>query len=342
MMRDALRKRNLIDTEAREAPPTPFPVPSVVPEEYRSVRSFDGTFNDLSVPKMGAAGTTFGRNISAVYRPQLFDTPNAFTVCEQLLKRTQFIPATSINVLAASWIQFQVHDWVNHARHPLGSQDVLVKLPGEVKWRNRADGAEEGVMRFGDNIAAGSASTRQGWSPILFANQVSHWWDASEIYGDGERARLLRETVTSDGLVREGAKLRLTGDGYLPRDLNGMALTGFNESWWLGLSAMHTLFAREHNAICDALRAEYPQLYDQRIYQTARLVIGALIAKIHTIEWTPAILATEVLKLGLSTSWHGPGHDTLTRFFLWLIEKKGSEGYPRNSAGPPHRALFAD
>jgi hypothetical protein len=328
MMRDTLRKRNLIDTGSREAPPAPYPVPPPVPEEYRSVRSYDGAFNDLSVPNMGAVGTTFGRNMGAVYRPQLFDTPNAFTVCEQLLKRTQFIPATSINVLAASWIQFQVHDWVNHARHPLGTQDVHVKLPGEVTWRNRVGGAEEGVMRFGDNIAADATSTRQGWPPILFANQVSHWWDASEVYGDGERARSLREKVTSDGLVREGAKLRLTGDGHLPRDLNGMALTGFNESWWLGLSAMHTLFAREHNAVCDALRAEYPQLSDERTYQTARLVVAALIAKIHTIEWTPAILATEILKLGLNTSWHGPGHDALTRFFLWLIEKKALKGIP--------------
>ena len=36
-------------------------------------------------------------------------------------------------------------------------------------------------------------------------------------------------------------------DGYLPTDLQGFEVTGFNESWWLGLSAMHTLFAREHN-----------------------------------------------------------------------------------------------
>lgn len=91
-----------------------------------------------------------------------------------------------------------------------------------------------------------------------FTNQVSHWWDASEVYGDDQHARSLREEVEFAGSVREGAKLRLTSDGYLPRDLNGMALTGFNESWWLGLSAMHMLFAREHNTICDALRAEYP------------------------------------------------------------------------------------
>ena len=34
-------------------------------------------------------------------------------------------------------------------------------------------------------------------------------------------------------------------------------MTGFNESWWLGLSGLHTLFAREHNLLCDELRANY-------------------------------------------------------------------------------------
>ena len=42
------------------------------------------------------------------------------TVAQKLLHRDTFHPARSLNILAAAWIQFQVHDWVNHARHPLG------------------------------------------------------------------------------------------------------------------------------------------------------------------------------------------------------------------------------
>ena len=53
---------------------------------------------------------------------------------------------------------------------------------------------------------------------------------------------------------------------------------------------MHTLFAREHNVLCDELRSHYRGWSDERIYQTARLIVSALIAKIHTVEWTPAIL----------------------------------------------------
>ena len=75
---------------------------------------------------MGAVGSTFGRNMAPDYRPDLFDEPSPVEVSRQLLYRDHFIPARSLNILAAAWIQFQVHDWVNHARHPLGVDDVSV------------------------------------------------------------------------------------------------------------------------------------------------------------------------------------------------------------------------
>ena len=49
---------------------------------------------------------------------------------QQAAARTRtFLPARSLNVLAAAWIQFQVHDWVDHARYPPGTEIVEVPLP---------------------------------------------------------------------------------------------------------------------------------------------------------------------------------------------------------------------
>jgi hypothetical protein len=323
--RHVLRKENLIDTEPLEAPPTPRSVPANPPERARWARTPDGTYNDLSAPTMGAVGATFGRNLRPDYT-QSFDIPNPVTVSSRLLARERFLPATSLNLLAAAWIQFQVHDWVNHARYGLdGDHDVKVPMPGGRTWRNTTGGRDENLMRIAGNkaLAVGPDATQR-----LFANSASHWWDASEVYGADEGK------VAS---LREGAKIRLT-EGYLPEDASGMDITGFNESWWLGLSGLHTLFAREHNVLCDELRARYRGWSDERVYQTARLIVAALIAKIHTVEWTPAILATEAIDLGLKANWNGPpSNDWITKLGIWLMDTHASVGIP--STTPDHHGV---
>jgi hypothetical protein len=326
--RHVLRRHNLLDTEVHEAPPTARPVPADPSETARVWRSFDGRFNDLSEPTMGAArASTFGRNLPLDYRPHLFNEPNPIVVSRELLHREVFLPARSLNLLAAAWIQFQVHDWVSHARHPLGHNDVEVPLPpGMAGWSNTPGGPPEPVMRIAGNIPEGGGNLPDGSPLPLFKNQVSHWWDGSEVYGTDQDAA---------GKLRDGAKLRLSEDGYLPLDARGAELTGFNESWWIGLSGLHTLFAREHNLLCDELLAHYPRWNEERVYQTARLIVSALIAKIHTVEWTPAILATKALEIGMNTNWNGPpARDWLARLGIWLVDAHATTGIP--STRPDH------
>ena len=325
--RSVLRARNLFDSEIREAPPRARPLPPAPPnEEVRVTRTFDGTSNDLSAPAMGSAGTAFGRNLRPDLRPDLFDEPSPIAVSQQLLYREHFLPALSLNMLAAAWIQFQVHDWVNHARYPLGQADVRVPLPNGMTWSNTPGGAPEPEMRIAGNIPFPDSGSN-GMGPV-FPNHTTPWWDGSEVYG-ADQAKSCQ--------LREGAKLRLTG-GYLPEDTKGFEITGFNESWWLGLSGLHTLFAREHNLLCDELRAHYQDWSDERVYQTARLIVSALIAKIHTVEWTPAILGTEVIDMGLKSNWYGPpAHDWLYQLGLWLIDSHASVGIPKTM--PDHNGV---
>lgn len=94
-------------------------------------------------------------------------------------------------------------------------------------------------------------------------------------------------------------------EAFLPRDASGIPLTGFNQNWWLGLELMHTLFALEHNAICSRLRVQNPTWTGDQLFDTARLVNCALMAKIHTIEWTPAILAHPTLNIAMNANWSG-------------------------------------
>ena len=329
-LRFIMRRRNLHDTSTL---PTnrPPPDPRTLPWEdrYRYQRTTDGTFNDLEDPRMGSARTRLGRNFPLnrlrVTPDNELVEPNPREVSRTLLTRDRFKPATSLNLLAAAWIQFQVHDWFNHER-------ACIKNKGEDKNpENHPDVYLPSIaLQTGDNWP--SPHPGQMWirrteqdsdrrpGPFqdlpTFRNTETHWWDGSQVYGS--RPTRQRQVRALDGT----GKLRLEslkGQWRLPSmkaldpdtkkpidpELKGIDLTGFNDNWWVGLSLFHTLFALEHNAICDALREAYPASDDEQLFQTARLINAALIAKIHTVEWTPAILGHPTLLIGMRANWWG-------------------------------------
>jgi Animal haem peroxidase len=326
VFRDLLREKNLIDAQPTAGRLVAYPAPGTIPEAAKTARTHDGTFNDLSEPRMGCMGSPFGRNMTPVYQPKSFDIPDPIRISQELLTRNTFQPAESLNVLAAAWIQFQVHDWVNHERFDLGQegQDIILPLPpGREPWRNHKDLSPEHVMRIAGNKVLCQAA---GGYPI-FANSATPWWDGSEVYGADEKKA---------AELRAGAYIRLE-DGYLPADIDGINVTGFSESWWLGLSAMHTLFAREHNVMCKELQNAYPSWSDERVYQTARLIVSALIAKIHTVEWTPAILATKPTELALRSNWYGTPKDWLSQLGVWLYSEHSLKGIPGTK--PDHHGV---
>jgi hypothetical protein len=287
-MRTRLRARNLYDT-GRGATPEPEPNG----DRHREARMVDGTYNDHESPTMGAIGARFGRNvpIDRTYpepEPALLE-PNPRTVSRELLTRDEFKPATIVNLLAGAWLQFEVHDWFSHGQNE-PDQPFEVELAPDDDWHERPMRIPR-TRRDPSHVDDGS--------PPTYVTADSHWWDGSQIYGSDQGfAQHIR--------AHEDGKLRLDEDGQLPRDLESVVdLTGVAGNFWLGLGLLHTLFTHEHNAICDALRKEHPTWSDDRLYEKARLVNAALLAKIHTVEWTPAIIAHPTTKYGMRANWHG-------------------------------------
>ena len=103
----------------------------------------DGTYNDLKCPRMGSAGIRFGRNVPLEETfPDIANlmNPSPRRVSLELLTRTTFQPATILNVIAAAWIQFMVHDWFVHKKGtwslthdiPLGDGDGWHERPMRV------------------------------------------------------------------------------------------------------------------------------------------------------------------------------------------------------------------
>ncbi|RDX61776.1 Alpha-dioxygenase 1, partial [Mucuna pruriens] len=94
-------------------------------------------------------------------------------------------------------------------------------------------------------------------------------------------------------------------DGNLLHNENGTAISGDIRNSWAGVSTLQALFVQEHNAICDTLKSHYPELEDEELYRHARLVTSAVIAKVHTIDWTVELLKNDTLLAAMRTNWYG-------------------------------------
>jgi len=285
-IRNELRQRNLHDTE--HPPLTEWNGP--VDDNVRHTRTYDGTWNDLKCPHMGATGRRFGRNVPLA--ETIPDTANLMNpsprqVSLDLMTRHSFQPATILNLLAASWIQFMVHDWFVHKRSD--TDHHTVPLPQGDKWPG-------GVMKVPVTVPDGPPV--QG-RPPAYANDNSHWWDGSSIYGSDSAAAARIRTYFQ-------GRIHVANDGRIPVDpVAGTENTGFTDNGWIGLSMLHGLFALEHNYLCDALRHQHPDAADQWLYDKARLINSALMAKIHTVEWTCAIVPHPTIQLAMNTNWNG-------------------------------------
>lgn len=111
-LRYELRQKNLHDVYPSPLDQGTPGCPHLSDEQYLHTRNSDGLFNDLEAPKMGCVGMRFGRNVprnfTAKPNEEELMTPNPRLISENLLRRDTFKPATSLNLLAAAWIQFQV------------------------------------------------------------------------------------------------------------------------------------------------------------------------------------------------------------------------------------------
>lgn len=338
-MREQLNRRNLKSTYPKGTL-VGFQKPGQPPPPGAThFRMADGSWNNLQNPKEGAAGTRFLRNVGVTaIRPETgvqLMTPNPREISRKLLTREGPMKEVPfLNLLAAAWIQFQNHDWVNHGEirsHDVHEIPLAEDDPARRMYR-------QSRMFVGKTQPDPTWTAGQEQTPVTFINEVTHWWDGSQIYGSDQQTQdRLRSFV--DG------KMRMGPDGKLPVDKRGIEETGFHRNWWVGLSVLHTLFVREHNAICERLKLSYPQWDDDRLFNVARLINAAVMAKIHSVEWTPAILPNRALNSALNANWfgimtnlfgYGNHRKTLAAINIRNPEMGGVVGNPINKHGQPY------
>ncbi|KAJ7970143.1 alpha-dioxygenase 1 [Quillaja saponaria] len=251
-------------------------------------RTDDGTFNDPFNEATGSQGTFFGRNVPPFNHDDKRVKPDPMVVAAKLLSRKTFKDTgKQFNMLAVSWIQFMIHDWVDHLED---TQQIELTAPAEV-----ASQCPLKSFKFykTKEVPTGFYEIKTGHLNIRTA-----WWDGSVLYGSNSE-RLGKVRTYQDG------KLKIADNGLLPLDQDGIAISGDVRNSWAGVSTLQALFIKEHNLVCDAIKNDQPELGDEELYRYARLVTSAVIAKIHTIDWTVELLNTDILLAGMRSNWYG-------------------------------------
>ncbi|KAG8520823.1 Peroxidasin-like protein, partial [Galemys pyrenaicus] len=144
-------------------------------------------------------------------------------------------------------------------------------------------------------------------------NQLTAYIDASNVYGSSERESLiLRDHSEPRGLLRTGLPWASSGKPLLPfstgpptectgQDQDSSSpcfLAGdhrANEQ--LALTAMHTLWFREHNRVALELSTLNPHWDGDTLYHEARKIVGAELQHITYSHWLPKILGGPGMKM---------------------------------------------
>lgn len=244
-------------------------------------RSYDGRDNNRANPAWGSAGVDFVADVSRAYAdgqnaPSGADRPGARAVSNALAAQPSSIPDPGgRSAFLWVWGQFLDHDLDLTLNN--GQNDFPIPIPpGDPYFDPFNTG--NATLPFSRSIF------RDGSAPRAQINSITAFIDGSQIYGSDETtARSLRSFT--DGLM-----LTSTGD-LPPRDASGFFLCGdirANEN--IALTAMQTIFLREHNRKAREIKKANPNLDDEAIYQRSRKYVGALVQAITYREFLPVLL----------------------------------------------------
>ena len=247
-------------------------------------RTADGTNNNLTQSSLGSTNTAFTsivdkdpdrmlEGVGAASLPNPRDVSNALAAQEG-----STVNAKGLSDMFWSYGQFLDHD-INLT--PTSETETAnIKVPtGDVFFDPFGTGTQE--MGFHRSVALEGEEVRTQ------VNNITAFIDGSNVYGSTQE---LADELRSF----EGGKLIMGADNLLPVGEHGQFEAGderANEN--VGLSSMHTIWAREHNSVAERLAAENPEWNDETLYQEARKwVVGEMQAVTYN-EYLPALLGED-------------------------------------------------
>lgn len=268
----------------------------------------DGSGHNSSSPTMGAIHDVlppltgqyyFSDNIGS---PSGTDRPNPRAISNAIFAQGDQNIASSKNLSDLIWVFGQLldHDITFVTENP--NDQLFIRIPKCDPIMDPRCLDRSVIVQSRSDFRPGTGQT----SPREFENTITTWIDGSSIYGSTEERVNWLRTFT-DG------KLHVSEYNLLPLNTTDKSINGFpdmdaphmdnasrtpgplfvagdaraNENTFL--IALHTLFHREHNTVCNELLAAHPELTDEEVFQRARKIVGAKLQAIVYYEWLPAL-----------------------------------------------------
>lgn len=266
------------------------------PEEFRTI---DGSGNNAANPDWGATEIPFIRKTSVDYAdgidsPSGGDRPNAREISNAVsAQKEPIFNRRHVSDYLWQWGQFVDHDITLTPTTNIAEPFNIEVPAGDPFFDPQGTGDKEIPLDRSFNEVV------EGVREQL--NEITAFIDASNVYGsDAERAEELR-------LLDGSGRLKTSDGDLLPFNVNGFSnapssqapnffLAGdFRANEQTGLTALHTLFVREHNYWAKGIAKSNSSLDGDQIYELARAIVGAEMQVITYREFLPFLLGPKAL-----------------------------------------------
>ena len=264
----------------------PDPAPGV------NFRSVDGSNNNLADPTMNQTGTDFARvgpanfsdGISAMTPgPNPRDISNILVAQGDTGEDGPHLMddnGVALSGMMYAWGQFVDHDL--DLEKGGTTTDISITVPANDEFL--PPGSTIPLTRVAIDPATGVPG-----HPATAINTITGWLDGSQVYGsDAATAASLR---TADGHMKTSAGNNLPIDPQSGMFMAGDVRAQENPD----LTALQTLFVREHNYQVDQLHNEHPNWSGDKLYEMAKAITTAEMVNITYSEFLPHLLGKDAI-----------------------------------------------
>lgn len=270
-------------------------------------RAIDGRGNNRAKSDFGRANAPLLRRVQGdiSFGPNAIPSPadnvrNPRSISNIVFDQPEPVPDRyRVSDMVWQWGQFIDHD-ITFVPEGDPREPLPIPVPkGDPVFDPNGTGS--GIIPFFRSAFDPATGTDQD-NPRQQVNSITSFIDASVVYGsDPRRTHALRANDGS-GMLKtshQGRLLPLNTEGRLNAGGNhrtDLFLGGdIRANEQVGLTALHTLFVREHNRLADIISSESPALTGQEVFELTRKIVGAEIQAITYKEFLPLLLGPDAL-----------------------------------------------